>query len=196
MNIESMINPLIGQPARETRWKGAKAREIGEGVKLYYNGEDTKRNGVAIAVAESLKDYVSAVNRVSDRIMAVRIDAPQAGCPESEKDKFYQRLDDAIRSTPEGDYLTIAGDLNGHPGTDRRGTAAIQLKGQEQRLRWYGHVLSRPQDHPIRRAMDFEAQGKRPRGAPKKRWKDVIKKDLTEVRATAEDRLIEHSGED
>ncbi|PIO65958.1 hypothetical protein TELCIR_12343, partial [Teladorsagia circumcincta] len=83
---------------RETRWKGAKAREIGEGVKLYYNGEDTKRNGVAIAVAESLKDHVSAVNRVSDRIMAVRIDtkegywsilsvyAPQAGCPGSEKD--------------------------------------------------------------------------------------------------------------
>ncbi|PIO74938.1 hypothetical protein TELCIR_03041 [Teladorsagia circumcincta] len=48
---------------RETRWKGAKAREIGEGVKLYYNGEDTKRNGVAIAVAESLKDHVSALNR-------------------------------------------------------------------------------------------------------------------------------------
>ncbi|XGW21238.1 hypothetical protein V3C99_004300, partial [Haemonchus contortus] len=31
---------------QETRWKGAKAREIGEGVKLFYNGEDTKRNGV------------------------------------------------------------------------------------------------------------------------------------------------------
>ncbi|PIO59070.1 hypothetical protein TELCIR_19479, partial [Teladorsagia circumcincta] len=104
----------------ETRWKGAKAREIGEGVKLYYNGEDTKRNGVAIAVAESLKDYISAVNRVSDRIMAVRIDtkegywtilsvyAPQGGCPECEQDEFYQRLDDAIRLTPEGDYLTTA----------------------------------------------------------------------------------------
>ncbi|PIO54181.1 hypothetical protein TELCIR_24461, partial [Teladorsagia circumcincta] len=93
---------------------------------LYYNGEDTKRNGVAIAVAESLKDYVSAVSRISDRIMAVRIDtkegywtilsvyAPQVGCPESEKDDFYLSLDDAIRSTSEGDYLTIAGDLNGH----------------------------------------------------------------------------------
>ncbi|VDP33093.1 unnamed protein product [Heligmosomoides polygyrus] len=46
---------------KETQWKGAKAREIGEGVKLYYNGEDTKRNGVVIAVAESLKDSVAAV---------------------------------------------------------------------------------------------------------------------------------------
>ncbi|PIO67742.1 hypothetical protein TELCIR_10499 [Teladorsagia circumcincta] len=87
---------------------------------LYYSGEDTKRNGVAIAVAELLKDHVSAVNRVSDRIMAVRIGtkdgywtilsvyAPQAGCPESEKDEFYLSLDHAIRSLPEGDYLTIA----------------------------------------------------------------------------------------
>ncbi|VDP16504.1 unnamed protein product [Heligmosomoides polygyrus] len=27
---------------QETRWKWAKAGEIGEGVKLYYNGEDTR----------------------------------------------------------------------------------------------------------------------------------------------------------
>ncbi|PIO52788.1 hypothetical protein TELCIR_25902, partial [Teladorsagia circumcincta] len=110
----------------ETQWKGAKAREIGEGVKLYYNGEDTKRNGVAIAVAESLKDHTSAVNRVSDRIMAVRIDtkegywtvlsvyAPQTGCPENEKDEFCMSLDYAIRAIPDSDYLTIAVDLNGH----------------------------------------------------------------------------------
>ena len=68
-------------------------------------------------------------------------------------------------------------------------TAPVQLKVREQRLRWYGHVLRRPQDHPIRTAMDFEAQGKRPRGAPKKRWRDVIKKDLSEVTATVEDAL-------
>ncbi|PIO63301.1 hypothetical protein TELCIR_15099, partial [Teladorsagia circumcincta] len=57
-------------------------------------------------------------------------------------------------------------------------TAPVQLKMREQRLRWYGHVLRRPQDHPIRTAMEFEVEGKRPRGAPKKRWRDVIKKDL------------------
>ncbi|XGW03141.1 hypothetical protein V3C99_014828 [Haemonchus contortus] len=117
---------------QETRWKGAKAREIGEGVKLYYNGDDTKRNGVAIAVAESLKGSVSAVSRISSKIMAVRIDtkegywtiitvyAPQAGCPVYEKDEFYLNLDEAIRSVPEGDYLTIAGDMNGHVGSERR----------------------------------------------------------------------------
>ncbi|PIO64691.1 hypothetical protein TELCIR_13669, partial [Teladorsagia circumcincta] len=46
--------------------------------------------------------------------------APQAGCPEIKKDEFYLRPDDAIRSTPDGDYLTIAGDPNGHVSTDRR----------------------------------------------------------------------------
>nr|CDJ81302.1 unnamed protein product [Haemonchus contortus] len=35
--------------------------------------------------------------------------------------------------------------------------------------------------------MEFEAQGKRPQGAPKKRWRDVIKKDLAEAKVTAED---------
>ncbi|XGW34039.1 hypothetical protein V3C99_018083 [Haemonchus contortus] len=46
--------------------------------------------------------------------------APQVGCPVVEKDEFYMSLDEAIRSVPEGDYLTIAGDLNGHVGSERR----------------------------------------------------------------------------
>ncbi|VDO30776.1 unnamed protein product [Haemonchus placei] len=45
----------------------------------------------------------------------------------------------------------------------------------------------RPQSHPMREAMESEAQGKRPRGAPKKRWRDVIKKDLAEAKVTAKD---------
>ncbi|XGW33869.1 hypothetical protein V3C99_017946 [Haemonchus contortus] len=61
----------------ETRWKGAKAREIGEDAKLFYNGKDTEQYGVAIAMAESLKDSVSAVNRISSRIMAVTIDTKE-----------------------------------------------------------------------------------------------------------------------
>ncbi|VDO84771.1 unnamed protein product [Heligmosomoides polygyrus] len=68
-------------------------------------------------------------------------------------------------------------------------TAPIQLKMREQRLRWYGHVLRRPQDHPIRLALDFETPGKRLRGAPRKRWKDVIKKDLAEIGAAPDDAL-------
>ncbi|VDO94583.1 unnamed protein product [Heligmosomoides polygyrus] len=98
---------------QETRWEGAKAREIGEGVKLYYNGEDTKMNGVGIAVAESLKDSVAAVKRINDRIMSLRLDtkegywtimsvyAPQIGCSEHDKDDFYLLLEEAIRGGVE-----------------------------------------------------------------------------------------------
>ncbi|VDP07904.1 unnamed protein product [Heligmosomoides polygyrus] len=39
------------------------------------------------------------------------------------------------------------------------------------------------------KALDFEAPRKRPRGAPRKTWKDVIKRDLAEVGATADDAL-------
>ncbi|VDO36630.1 unnamed protein product [Haemonchus placei] len=96
---------------QEARYKGSKAIEIGEDVKLFYNEEDTK---LAIAVADSLKDSVSAVNRVSSRIMAVRIDtkenywtiisvyAPQVGRSVVEKDVFYLSLDEAFKSLPEG----------------------------------------------------------------------------------------------
>ncbi|VDP31848.1 unnamed protein product [Heligmosomoides polygyrus] len=67
--------------------------------------------------------------------------------------------------------------------------APAQLKIRKQRLKWYGHVLRRPEDHPTRLALDFKTPGKRPRAAPRKRWKDVIKRDLAEVGATADDAL-------
>ncbi|VDO19209.1 unnamed protein product [Heligmosomoides polygyrus] len=94
---------------QETRWKGAKAKEIGEGVKLFYNGENAKRNGVGMAIAESLKDSIAGVQRINDRIKPLRLDtkegfwtamfvyAPQTGCPEHDKDEFYLALEEEIR---------------------------------------------------------------------------------------------------
>ncbi|VDL83782.1 unnamed protein product [Nippostrongylus brasiliensis] len=122
---------------QETRWKGEKAKEIGNGVKIFYKGEDSEKNGVSIAISESIKDSVSAVRRVSDRIMSLRMEtkvvcwttisvyAPQTGCPEKDKDEFFVALDDVIKSVPDDDFLTIAGDLNGHVGSDRRGLERV-----------------------------------------------------------------------
>ncbi|VDO20342.1 unnamed protein product [Haemonchus placei] len=155
-----------------TRWKGAKAREIGEGVKLYYNGDDTKRNGVAIAVAESLKESVSAVSRISSRIMAVRIDtkegywtiisvyAPKAGCPVYEKGEFYLNLDEAIRSVPEGDYLTIAGVMNGHVGSERRGLERVRgFRGIGVRNEKGERVLDLAMAHDLAVCSTFSRKG-------------------------------------
>ncbi|EYB90344.1 hypothetical protein Y032_0221g2564 [Ancylostoma ceylanicum] len=66
-------------------------------------------------------------------------------------------------------------------------TAPIQPKLRAQRLRWYGHVVRRPLPHPSRQAMEMNVTGKRSRGAPKKRWRDAVKKDTKEVGVTKED---------
>ncbi|VDO61607.1 unnamed protein product [Heligmosomoides polygyrus] len=52
--------------------------------------------------------------------------APQTGCSEHDKDDFYLSLEEAIRSVPEGDYLSIAGDMNGHVGSGRRGVERVR----------------------------------------------------------------------
>ena len=54
---------------QETKWKGSKAREMGDGYKLYYTGEDGRRNGVGIVLSPELKGGVLQVNRESDRIV-------------------------------------------------------------------------------------------------------------------------------
>ncbi|VDP23966.1 unnamed protein product [Heligmosomoides polygyrus] len=81
------------------------------------------------------KDSVAAVQ--SARIMSLRLDmkkgywtvmsvyAPQTGCPKHEKDDFYFSLEEAIRSVPLGDHLSIAGDMNGHVGSGRRGVEMV-----------------------------------------------------------------------
>nr|CDJ96377.1 unnamed protein product [Haemonchus contortus] len=56
---------------------------------------------------------------------------------------------------------------------------------EEQRLRWFGARAAK-QEHPIKKTIEFEAEGKRSRGAPKKRW-DVIKKGIAVANVAAED---------
>ncbi|KAI8496714.1 hypothetical protein Bbelb_253690 [Branchiostoma belcheri] len=59
-----------------------------------------------------------------------------------------------------------------------------------RRVRWYGHVLRLPPDHPTRAILNFSPQSagwKRPRGAPRTRWTDVLAKDLALVNITPEE---------
>ena len=49
---------------QETRWKGNKARELGEGYKLIYSGTNKEgRNGVGIILSSEMKKEVIEVNR-------------------------------------------------------------------------------------------------------------------------------------
>ena len=59
---------------QETKWKGSKARNIGGGCKLFYNRPDGKKNGIGIVVREELVESVLEVKRVSNRLMAMKLE--------------------------------------------------------------------------------------------------------------------------
>ena len=59
--------------------------------------------------------------------------------------------------------------------------AMLYGKITERRLKWYGHVMRMEEDHLVRRVMTKAIPGKRKRGRPKTRWKDVCKRDMQTV---------------
>jgi hypothetical protein len=75
----------------------------------------------------------------SDRIMTMRLItpsktfsivsayAPQQGCEEDEKQRFWNELENVTVQIPDTDELIVAGDLNGHVGEEREAYA-----------RWHG----------------------------------------------------------
>ena len=55
------------------------------------------------------------------------------------------------------------------------------------RLRWFGHLLRSPLNHPAHAIYTFNPRAagwSRPRGAPRTRWSDVISKDLIQLGTT------------
>jgi len=65
---------------QETRWtggkSGGKAKNIEEGIKLYYSGKGRPKNGVAICLKEEWQDKAIEVERKSDRIMNMKLVTP------------------------------------------------------------------------------------------------------------------------
>ena len=116
---------------QETKWKGSKAKEIGEGFKLYYHGICRARNGIGIILSKEWQDKILEIKRISDRIMTMKlvsgntmlniisVYAHQVGCSQQEKDQFYENLESEMRRIPLHEELIIGGDLNGHVGKDR-----------------------------------------------------------------------------
>ncbi|XP_071712410.1 uncharacterized protein [Rutidosis leptorrhynchoides] len=131
--LKSKVDILCVQ---ETRWKGEEAVDIGD-YKLWFSGSRVARNGVGIFIGPRHKDNIVGVGRCSDRIMSVRLViqeesymvicayAPHAGLGEEEKSRFWESLDEVVRSCPADHRLLIGGDLNGHIGTISDGYAGV-----------------------------------------------------------------------
>ena len=118
---------------QETKWKDAKAKEIGEGYKMYYFGTSNNCNGEAVILERECHDQILKVDIISDIIINVRLAygnsvlnvisayAPQVGCPQEEKSKFYEHLEQIMRNIKPGEEIIIGANLNGHVGRDKSG---------------------------------------------------------------------------
>ena len=119
---------------QETRWKGDKARELGDGYKLLYSGANKEsRNGVGIVLSNKLRDSIVSIKRTNDRIMVIKlcfqgkminifsVYAPQVGCSEEEKNSFWEDMNRELSEMSVQERLIMGGDLNGHVGSNREG---------------------------------------------------------------------------
>ena len=53
--------------------------------------------------------------------------------------------------------------------------------GYGEQCSWYGHVLRREDGYVIRRALDFEIEGQRKKGRPKRTWKKQVEEESMKV---------------
>jgi len=60
---------------------------------------------------------------------------------------------------------------------ERLGIDDIILILQQNRLRLYGLVLRKEVTDWVKKCMDYAVEGSRPRGRPKRTWREVLQKD-------------------
>jgi len=74
---------------------------------------------------------------------------------------------------------------------ERLGVDGIALVLQQNRLRWYWHVLRKEGDDCVKKCMEYEVEGPRPRGRPKRTWREVVREDC-QARKMNKENTIDH----
>ena len=72
---------------------------------------------------------------------------------------------------------------------ERLGIDNINLIVQQNRLRWYGHMLLKEDTYWVKKCTEYEAQGSRARGRPKRTWREVVQKDCQARNLNREDAM-------
>ena len=107
--------------------------------KLYWSGNDKSTAGVGVFVADEWTEKVFEVQRVSDRIILVKlivdqcvvtflsVYAPQSDQSDEVKDLFFDQPHVMTARIPASEFLIPCGDWNGHVG--RAGTGYREVHG-------------------------------------------------------------------
>jgi len=70
-----------------------------------------------------------------------------------------------------------------HPGfpgqipQSRKTVVCVCVVLQQNRLRWYGHMLRKEDNDWVKKCMEYEVESARPRGRPKKTRREIVEKD-------------------
>jgi len=72
---------------------------------------------------------------------------------------------------------------------DRLGVDDVIFILQQNRLRWYGHVLWKEDTDWVKKCMEYEVEASRPRGRPKRTWKEVVQRDCQARKLNKEDAM-------
>jgi len=71
---------------------------------------------------------------------------------------------------------------------EKLGVDDIALVLQQNRLHWYGHVL-RKDDDWVKKYIDYEVEGPRSRGRPKRTRREVVREDCQARKMNKEDAI-------
>ena len=127
---------------QEIRYRGGNCRIIkGKDTKykLYWSRNDKATAGVGVLVAEEWIEKWFEVQRISDRIILVKlivgqgvvtflsVYAPQSGLSDEVKDLFFDQLCAVTARIPASEFLIPYGDWNGHVG--RAGAGYREVHG-------------------------------------------------------------------
>jgi len=52
---------------------------------------------------------------------------------------------------------------------------------QQNRLRWYGYVLRKEDSDWVKKCVEYEVEGARPKGRLKKTWREIVEKIVRRV---------------
>lgn len=69
------------------------------------------------------------------------------------------------------------------------GIGNIREKAREARLRYYGHIIRRDDDEPVKKAMMMPVRGRRSVGRQRIRWGDGINRDMNKIGVQRDDAM-------